>query len=332
MRSYSVIILMCVTLALPNAHAQKKLAQTGFQFLSVGTDARATALGEAFTTITGSSVSLFYNPAGMASMPAMIDLSVSNMTWIADINYYAGSIAFKPGNGQYGVFGLSFLSVDYGEFLWTRVADNQKGYEDITDWGSPGAFMLGSGYAIELSDRFAVGGQIKYVTQNLGTSYIPIYTETDTTQEEKDYNIGVVAFDFGTVYRTGFKSLAFGMSVRNFSREIKFEKEGFQLPLTFKIGISMDLLDFMPEWSNYQSLMLSVDAVHPRSYPEFVSIGAEYAFMNMFFLRGGYVDNQSEYGVTAGFGIKTFGLAIDYSYTPFDVFNNINRISVKFSY
>ena len=47
------------------------------------------------------------------------------------------------------------------------------------------------------------------------------------------------------IYKTGFKSLNLGMSIRNFSEEIKYIEEGFQLPLTFRIGASIDALDFM---------------------------------------------------------------------------------------
>lgn len=39
--------------------AEPKWAQTGFQFLSVPTDARVAALGEAFTAMNGRSMSIF---------------------------------------------------------------------------------------------------------------------------------------------------------------------------------------------------------------------------------------------------------------------------------
>lgn len=310
----------------------KKLAQTGFQFLSVGTDARATAMGEAFTTVEGTSNALFYNPAGLARMKPFIDLSINQMDWIADIHYYSGSMALNLSQGKYGVLGLSFMTIDYGEFLWTRVADNDQGFVDYPGWSdNPNAFMLGVGYGKELSNKFSVGGQIKFVHQYLGKSNVPIYTESDTLVEERNYSLGVLAFDFGTLYKTGFKSLAFGMSVRNFSQEVKYEKEGFQLPLTFKIGISINAIDFIPSLAENHSLILSLDAVHPRSHPEFLNLGGEYVFMNRLALRAGYITNNDEYNFSSGFGIKMFGFEIDYSHTPFEVFDNVKRISVKFT-
>ncbi|NOY78190.1 MAG: PorV/PorQ family protein [Calditrichaeota bacterium] len=329
----SLTLLLTLSLVHPNVFAQKKLAQTGFQYLSVQTDARAAAMAGAFTTVEGSSASLFYNPAGLARLSGFMDVSLNQMNWIADIKYMSGSMALNIAHRKYGVLGISFLTVDYGKFLWTRVASNDQGFVDLPDgWAQPSAYMVGLGYGKELTDRFAVGGQVKYAFQNLGQSYVPVYTENDTILNKKKYSLSTLAFDFGTQYKTGFKSLVFGMSVRNFSKEIKYEKEGFQLPLTFKMGISFNLFEFVPNViPGSNSLLITVDAAHPRSYPEYIEIGGEYTFMNMLILRAGYTSNQDLYGFTTGFGIRKFGLAIDYSYTPYSVFKNINRFSIRFS-
>lgn len=330
----SFIIFLAISVAVMlvgTAESQQKLAQSGFQFLSVGTSARTTAMGEAFTTVEGSSVCSFYNPAGLAGVNTLFDATVSKMEWIADITYHAASLAVNYKGGRYGVFGISLLKVDYGEFLWTRVAGTDKGYEDIEGLPEPNSYMIGLGYAKQLSDKFSVGGQVKYVVHDLGEGYVPVYSERDTSIVKEDYGLGVLAFDFGTLYKTGFKSLALGMTVRNFSQEIKYEKESFQLPLTFKIGVSMDVLDFLPEQSQLHSLLISIDAVHPRSFAEYLNIGGEYIFMNTLALRAGYITQQDDYGFTAGFGVKKFGIGINYSYTPFNLFETVNRFSVEFS-
>ncbi len=313
----------------------KKLAQTGFQFLSVGTNARASALAEAFTTYEGSSISLFHNPAGLARMNTTFDFIANQMNWIADIKYYSASAAFNYKEGKYGVVGVSFLYVDYGKFEWTRVApDLPSGYEDIdAGWAMPNAYAIGIGYAKEFSDKFSVGGQVKYVHQKLGTSEVPVYEgNTLTGKELKDYAMGVLAFDFGTLYKTGFKSLAFGMSIRNFAQEVKYEKESFQLPLTFRIGIGMNVMDFFPSWNKNNSLNITIDAVHPRSFPEYIAVGGEYSFRNMLFLRAGYVSTQDDYNYSVGAGVRKFGFAFDYSYTPFSTFKDVNRFTLQFAF
>lgn len=317
------------------AAAEKKLAQTGFQFLSVPTEARAAAMGEAFITIAGNSSSIFYNPANISRVNSIVDASLSQNSWIADITHYAGSIAFNPFRGNYGTLGFSVLSVDYGEFLGTTVdPTTEKGFRD-TGTFSPGDFSIGLAYAKALTDRFSVGGHAKYVMQKLGTSMIPIGDVQDGITAEVKNEKNVWAFDFGTIYRTGFKSLVFGMSVRNFSQEIKYQNEGFQLPLTFTIGLSMYISDLFMEQNQDHTILLSIDALHPRSYSERVNIGIEYVFMDLLALRAGYLYNYDERDLTAGFGVQKFfgtrGIAIDYAYTPFGIFDNVQRMSFRFS-
>ena len=337
---FLVSVVLILSLFIPVSFSQQKLAQTGFEFLAVGTDARATGMGEAFTTMEGSSTALLYNPAGIAGMTSFMDLSTNQLKWIADIKYLSGTIAFAPYEGKYGVVGLSVMNVNYGEFKFTRVAQNEQGFIDIDGWPTPSAYVVGLGYGKALSNQFSIGGQVKYASQSLGKSYVPVYrsttdasgqTKRDTTLEERSYSVGTVAFDFGTIYKTGLKSLAFGVSINNFSREIKYERESFQLPLSFKIGISMDLMDLVPNIGEDHSFFVAVDAVHPRSYAEFLNIGGEYVFSKTVALRVGYITHHPDYGLSAGLGVRKFGVAVDYSFVPHKVFSNIQRFSVKFS-
>ncbi len=318
-----------------NAFGQdnEKLAQTGFQFLTVGTYARSAALGEAFTTHDGTSIAMFHNPAGLSRMNTTTDINISQMTWIADINYYSGAAAVNIEN--FGVIGVSFNYVDYGEFIWTKVdPGSEKGYADINEgWGMPTSYVAGITYAKDLSDKFSVGGTIKYANQNLGNSYVPTgSTDASGALESKieEYSKSVIAFDFGTIYKTGYKSFAFGMSIRNFAGEQKYESESFQLPLTFRIGVSMDLFNYFESINNSNKFTLSIDAVHPRSFPEYLAIGGEYVFQDILFLRMGYITTQSDYSYSIGAGVSYFGIGVNYSDTPFDTFNSVNRVSVAF--
>jgi hypothetical protein len=312
----------------------EKRAQTGFKFLTVTTDARAGALGEAFTSLESPSSAMFFNPAGMARLEDFATVSLGQVSWIADINYVFGSVAFNPFDGRFGIFGFSVVSVNYGELYGTIRSDTDvRGYEDVGNF-SPSAFAIGLGYAKALSDKFAVGGNLKYAKQDLGSAIVGFKPEGD--QLKTNYSAEVAAFDFGIIYRTGFKSLSFGMSVRNFSKEIKYEEEGFQLPLTFKIGVSMNAFDLLLAGQENHDFLVTVDAVHPRDYSEQLNFGGEYLFMKTFALRAGYSTPGDEHGFTAGAGLqkalKNYKLAIDYAYTPFGVFDNVNRITVQFAF
>ena len=330
LRKYSLFLLLISLCVFSQARAEKKLAQTGFQFLSVVPDARSAALAGAMTTMTAFSSALWSNPASLAEMDVKTELMFNQNKWIADIDHYSLSGALRPMNGRYGNFAFSFLYVDYGKIEGTIKAGNEQGYLETGEI-NPYAYALGIGYAIRLSDKFSVGGHAKLVDQYLGPA-LRTLEDYQVEQIVDDNEVSTFAFDFGTRYRTGFKSLVFGMSVRNFSPEVRFAKEGFQLPLTFNIGISMDLFDLFPERFSNHSVMFSFDATHPRSYPEFAKIALEYNFIHTFFLRLGYMSNRDEEDFTYGFGFKKFGLGFDYAYTPFGVFDNVQRFSIHFSF
>jgi hypothetical protein len=171
------------------------------------------------------------------------------------------------------------------------------------------------------------------VRQDLGESMVPVInTGVDTTQESVSNKLTPLVFDFGTQFRTGIKSLVFGMSVRNFSAEMKYAEEGFQTPLVFNLGISMNLMDLIgDEIPLDQSLYMSIDASHYRDHPEQIKIGLEYKILKAFALRGGYQSVNDLGGLSFGLGISQFGFAFDYSYTPFGVFNNVQRMTARFS-
>lgn len=338
--NFALVILMILIQSQLTFSQQQKLAQTGMKFLNVSLDARASAFGDAVTSIElNNSSAMFYNPASMARFEGIADITLGSTQFIADINYYNAAVAFAPYEGDYGVFGFSFLSVDYGDFLGTVRASNEQGFLDVGTF-SPTAIAVGFGYANALSEKFSVGANVKYVRQSLGTSVIDdVTTDPDgsyasgTTEENK---LSVLAFDFGVLYKTGFQSLNIGMSVRNFAREIKYKKEEFQIPLIFQIGASFNFADLLEVDKNEHSILVTVDANHPRDFPEQILIGAEYTFMNLVSFRAGYSAPNDERNFSAGIGLKKdiggLNLGVDYAYTPFGVFNDVHRISLNFAY
>jgi len=330
MRKTSLVVLV-LFLTMSVAMGQVKLAQTGAQFLSVDSDAKAGGMGGALTTVEMNSASLFFNPAGMARMNTSVNVMASQNQWFADISYNSFSIALRPGNGELGVFAASLVSVDYGEIQGTQVWKNEAGYID-TEILTPTSMAAGIGYAKALSDKFAVGGHFKYVALNYGRSVYPSEDDSMLPDTVKSHVTSSNAFDFGTIYRTGWKSLAFGMSVRNFSDEVTFESEGFQLPLTFALGISMDVLDLMGDSMGNQKMLLSVDALHYRSHAEQLRIGVEYKPIDMLALRGGYVSANDLNDLSFGLGIQQYGLEFDYAYEPYGRLGDVQRMTVRFSF
>jgi len=321
-----MLVFMGVLLLTPLHPGVKKVAQTGLQFLKVDVGARAAAMGGSYIMVGNDASAIFYNPAGIARSESNIDFFLSNTQWIAEINYISGAVT--KNFGSIGTFGLSYATADYGDdIIGTRYADSEIGYVE-TGKMSVGAFAIGLSYARAMTNKFTIGGQIKYAYQNLGEN-------TLSTGKTSKNEVSGLAYDFGTIFYPGFRSLRIGMSIRNFSPEFKYVEEGFELPLTFILGAAIDVMDFMDQENN--SLLISLDALHPRDYTERINLGAEYWFMKKFALRAGYKFNYDTEGLSAGFGIKQnigfINLLVDYAYSDAgEYFDAIHRFSIGGSF
>ncbi|MFH1851242.1 MAG: PorV/PorQ family protein [Candidatus Neomarinimicrobiota bacterium] len=321
-----ILLVLCLGLFKPELNAEiKKVAQAGYQFLKIDTDARAAAMGGAITLVGTGASSMFYNPAGMTEQSASVDFFSTQTYWLADISYF--SLGVTKDLGKVGVIGFSLHTADYGQVIGTRVADNDAGFIETGDVAVD-AMAMGISFARGLTDQFSVGGQVKYVSQSLGKTLMP--------DGEKSNNTKGLAYDFGTMYYPGVKSFRFGMGVRNFSKDFKYEDDSFPLPLTFTIGAAADVTDFLGSLGVNHDLLIEIDAVHPRDYTERINLGWEYGFKKMLYLRGGYKFNHDTEGLSLGFGLSLpvagFMTRLSYSFNDAGDFSPVNRISAGFCF
>jgi hypothetical protein len=324
-----MIFILFFTLSLPlQSEEMKKIAQTGMKWLSIPIGPRASAMGGAFTAVANDAGSIFWNPAGLAYTSGT-NVFLSQTQWIADINVNAGAASYDASG--WGIFSLSFATVDYGTFNGTRRDPGvSAGYVE-TGTFSPTDWQGGLGYARRISDRFAIGGHLKYLYENLGSTLIGKMGAGEKYTAE----MSMLAFDIGTIYYTGFKDLKIAMVLQNFSEEKKYVAEKFPLPLTFKFGVAMDLTKIWMEESEHQ-ITLAIDAIHPRDFSERLLLGLEYGFRDLVFLRGGYKIGYDEEDLTLGAGVQYttggIGLGIDYSYVQFKHFDAVQMFGfmIKF--
>lgn len=309
-----------------------KIAQSTMNFLLVSTSSRASAIGEAFTTLGTGSESMFYNPAGLANMKKDFDISINYTQWIADINYLSGGVAYNLGN--YGTVGVNVLTVDYGDIHGTSLLSAsekylyQEGFKDNGLLSNVSAYSVGLSYAKSISTQFSIGGNVKLVGQNLGESRL-------SNGYIKKNDAAKLVFDAGVRYLTGFKSFGFGMMIRNFASNIKREEIDEQLPLMFTLGAGMNVMELIDEEQS-NSLFVAVDFVHQNNYSERVNFGAEFKFLDMLSLRGGYQTNRDLASWSGGIGLNTsvsdYDIEINYSYSRFEIFDSVSRLSLVFSF
>lgn len=339
--AYFITIVMLFNHTSYCQQSYEKLAQTGMKFLNVCQFARQASLAEAFTARDADAASMFSNPAGLADLHNSYDIALSQVGWLAGIRHYSGAIGFKSFGEKLGSFGISVQYVNYGIIEQTILFQSPSSNMGYIDCGTftPYALSVGIGYARSFSNSLSAGGVIKFITQDLGNSII----DADTMGGEifnsnsQSNTLSAFAFDFGIIYKTPFKSLAFGMTVRNISEDVKFQKESFQLPFIFKMGLSMEMVEILdPESRNFHTLLITVDSEHSSDYPEQFQIGAEYVLMKTLALRLGYVTPADEHSVSYGIGFDQFidgySFGIDFAYTPFGIFDNVYRLSVGFGF
>lgn len=335
MRLSKLIFVSLVTLLFTTqVYGQKKRAQTSMKFLSVSPSARASGLSDAVTSVDMGAYAAFYNPASMANIKGTYNATAGAVQWITDINHNSAAFVYKPAEGKYGVIGLNVLSVDYGDILSTvRDNDAPKGYQDLGTI-NPTALAVGISYANAITDQFSVGANFRYANHDLGSAVSDFDNTGGYIKDSFSANTGVL--DFGVLYKTGFKSLNFGMALRNFSPEVTYDDEKSELPLTFKMGVSMNVLDLTDIDPDSHSLLVSIDANRPRDYDEQIFLGLEYSFIDRFVLRGGYGFPKDEEQFTFGGGIRqpigSMVLSVDYSYTQFGVFGEVNRFSAQIGF
>lgn len=363
---YSILFILLLIIPLALSHAQEfaKVGTVGAQFLKIGMGARAVGMGEAFAAVGNDVSALFWNPAGLTGVKNN-SLFLARAEWLADIDYTAAGFAKNiPGVGTVGV---SFASLNSGDMDETTVAQ-QEGTGRTFHTGD---LMIGVAFARMLTDKFALGGNVKYIREGLVQGLGGGDDEAATAW----------AVDLGTLYYTGFRSLRMGLSVRNFGPELKFagtyndwdngtlvidpntgepwkfEYLPYHMPLTFKLGLAME-----PVVMDNQKLTVAMDLVHPNDNVERIHFGAEYTLMNMIVLRAGYVglfgilgrvdteiedegeENEREYDIHnyaqnlsagVGFRLNLGGLGkvnIDYAYSDFGVLDWVHRASLNIDF
>jgi long-subunit fatty acid transport protein len=322
-----IALVMCLLLVPPGAQAQtfNKAGRASFQFLKIGIGARQTALGEAGISVVRDINAVYWNPAGITGI-ASSQASFSYNKWFADLNYIAGAVGVRW--GDVGIIGISYANLGYGD-IPEALATSESGSSDTRTGATfTGNDMeIGLTFARQFTDNLSIGVTAKYLHEKL---FI--------------YSVNSFAFDVGTFYDTKFKGIKFAMSAQNFSKSVQFlsvgsRKEGYDIPLLFNIGASIDLVnptDAFVSMGEQHLLTLAVETVNSNDYGERWNVGAEYVFADFLALRAGYRFNYDDGNTSLGVGVHKqlgdFDLRVDYSYVSYQYLSSPQRISLTIGF
>lgn len=334
-RVFKTIFLIIISSAsVMYAQDFTKAGSSAAQFLKIPVGARAVSMGSAFASISNDVSALYWNPAGITQM-SRISMNFTHTQWIADMDHnFFGIVLPLDGINSIGVGVTQFTT---GQIENTTILQ-PKGtgiFYDAED------LAVSVSFARQVIEEVSVGASAKYVSQR-------IWNTTAQT----------VAFDFGVLLNTGYHDLKMGFSFQNFGPELTMKgsdlvktvdldpnsetnplvesnlsTQPFPLPTSYRASISMEIIGNVGMAQIASStLVVSADALHLNDNPEHYSIGLEYGFMEILYLRSGYILNTDEEGLTLGAGLNfnlgSSVITFDYAYADFGVFDGINIFSL----
>ena len=330
-----ILFLLSVSSLSINAQDFSKAGTSAGQFLKIPVGAKAISMASTFTSVANDISSLYWNPSGIASLNKF-EIGFSHSQWIADIHHnFLGIVLPLSENSTIGV---SVIQLSSGEIESTTI-DKPSGtgtYFDATD------LAISISYAQYLIEQVSVGISAKYINQRIWNT-----------------SASTFAFDMGVLLHTGFYGMKMGLSFQNFGPELamdgsdlirtidqdpfstinppveaKLETQPYSLPTSYRASVSMPIVGENAPFNFYNSsFIVAIDAIHSNDNPEHYSVGSEYGFSDVFFLRTGYIFNTDEEGLTFGSGVivnmGTTSVSFDYAYASFGVFDAIHVFSLS---
>lgn len=334
-----LILLMIFNIAFAQTFKTNvsKRGTTAATFLSIGQSARAIAMGSAFVGVVNDVSSIYWNPAGLTKAQGG-QIMFDHTRWIAGTEYNFLAVSYNI--GDYGSVGVSFTGSNIGDMKVTTIEE---------PWGTGEVFSatdmaISLAYALQLTDRFSIGFNPKFVYQGIWKM-----------------SASAFAMDMGVQYVTPFDDAILAMSISNFGTTMRLlgqsnlvlydpdpfttgnnnkipaylETKDWALPLTFRVGVA-----YSPIRSENHKITFAFDALHPSDDYESLNLGFEYDFQDFLFLRAGYKSlflDDSEESFALGFGVKknligNVGIKVDYAYQDFGRLNNIQKFTLSVSF
>ncbi len=312
------LVLMVAAFAAGSAAAQSKTGTTIGQFLLIEPSARIAGMGNAGVTNYEEVESAYYNPGAIGYFQGY-GVQFTHTAWIADIAYDYAALGMSF--GALGNVLATVTSLNSGEIDVTTIQNEHGTGERYT----VSDVAIGVGYGREISERFSVGIVATYLQETIWHS-----------------SMSAFGLSAGTIYRIAPDGLHIGASISNFGTQGKYDgtdlrilydqnpalhgqnpslpgellTDSYPLPILFRVGVGLPL-----KLNDANDLRVEVDAFHPSDNTESVSMGAEWAFENTLFVRGGYQNlwqQDSEVGLTLGVGLRyalpDFVVTFDYGW------------------
>jgi len=324
---------------------------TGVTSLGITPDARGASMGDLGAATDPDVNSQFWNPSKYAFAYSQAGVSLSYTPWLRKIvnDIYLANLTgyYKIGSGDNQAVSASLRYFSLGEVMAT------DGEGAMLSTINPFEMAVDVGYSRKLSEKFSMGVVLRYIYSDLGYSDM---NTGDQTSSASAFSADLSGY-YTTYPIIGRNECqwSLGFNISNIGSKVSYNKgnDPAYLPANLRIGTA-----FTFPLAEYNNLTLSVDAnkmlvpAKPRlaeyddalAYDDALqewkdkssisgifdsfsdnfakritySVGAEYAYNQQFFLRGGYyyeskyAGNRQYFGLGAGFSLQV--IRIDASY------------------
>jgi long-subunit fatty acid transport protein len=280
-------------------------ADEGAAFLKLGTGARATALGGAYTALGDDASSIGWNPAGLARLEKR-EVTASHAELVERTRLDFAAYAHPTTNGTFAA-GLLYLS--HGSFDGRDAAGRATGKVTASD----SALSLAYARKTEFAD---VGMAVKLITSHIAEA------QAQTAAIDFGVKRKVAELKGGRVFAAA--------AVRNLNvgPGLRYSSARTELPLQLAAGGA---------WVSERAA-LSVDLLNgPNGSGSDASFGGEYRPMKSFVLRAGYstaglIAGGSGFdamrGLSFGIGLKSERVTFDYAVTPAGDLGQAHRFGI----
>ena len=296
----SLTILMALSLAaLPGAAraGQSSAGGESFDFLLLDADARAVALGGAYTALATDANALLYNPGALGRIRNS-EVSFMHNQYVEGLTQEYGAYAAPQG------WGAQINRLDFGDITRTTLShkdgDGSFGISDLS---------VGAGYGRALTDWASLGLGFKYLRESID-----------------NVTANGCAFDAGALFSVPrVQGLSLGASLLNLGPRVRFMTLEEKLPLMMRAGAA------------YKRSFLGADNTFAFDLSKALTdgvrfgLGAETLLYMMLALRFGYTSrNDTDIGITFGAGVLWRSFGADYAVVPFGEMGYAHRISLTY--
>lgn len=283
----------------------------GAAFLKMDVGARPAAMGGAYTALADDVTAIYWNPAGLAQLD-QTELNFMHNQWVSGIKYEFLGAAYPVENLTLAT-SLTYLYMD--EIKEVLIDTEGKGNGRYWETGkvfSAEDMALSLAFAQAIEENLFMGANFKYINESI-----------------ENESASGFAMDLGVIYKLSNR-LGFGFVISNLGPNMKFIKDEFSLPLSYRAGIAYRI---------GENFTFAFDANKTKDEKLEFCAGMESLFGKWLTLRFSGATGPNKRlgdfkglptGMSAGCGFKLGNsLIMDYAYVPYGDLGDTHRISLS---